>query len=506
MIKVVLISLYGVENIGIRLISSVLKKEHLQVTTIYLKKWVNNNILPPRKVEVQHLLNFIKNINPSLIGISLGSPYFKIAKDLTRQIKEKLDALIVWGGIHATIVPEECIEIADIVCIGEGEYPMLELVKNISEGKKIDNIQNLWIRQEDKVRKNALRDLIQDLDKLPLPDLEDENKYYIEDNRIFQEDPLYKSAEYRIIASRGCPFSCSYCYNNTLREIYEGKGKYVRQRSVEGVIKELEYVLEKLPNLRKIKFDDDTFVFSGEWIDDFCKHYKEKIQLPFEILLNPALIDETTLWKLKDSGLKWVQIGIQSGSQRELKEVYGRIPMNERILKFAELNKRLKLDVVYDIILDDPLATEEDKQALFKFLLQLPRPFRLFLYSLTLFPKTAITEKFLRLGLITEKDIEGKATKSFRQFRVSFGYPRSKEDTFYMSLFVLISKSFVPKKFIYWLHRRKFLRQYPYPLKIFSYLCNLIRISFMALIMLVRGELSSLKLKEYANLRLLLSQ
>jgi len=290
MIKVVLISLYGVENIGIRLISSVLKKEHLQVTTIYLKKWVNNNILPPRKVEVQHLLNFIKNINPSLIGISLGSPYFKIAKDLTRQIKEKLDALIVWGGIHATIVPEECIEIADIVCIGEGEYPMLELVKNISEGKKIDNIQNLWIRQEDKVRKNALRDLIQDLDKLPLPDLEDENKYYIEDNRIFQEDPLYKSAEYRIIASRGCPFSCIFCVESCITY-----GPYWRPRSIDLVLEEIEAVIDRY-SPKQLWFDDSVFTVDKKRIIKLCKAMNERgIDIPWGCMTGVTIVDEKLL-------------------------------------------------------------------------------------------------------------------------------------------------------------------------------------------------------------------
>ena len=504
--KVALISLYGVENIGIRLISSVLKKEHFQVNTIYFKKWVNNNIHPPTRVEVQHLFKLLKDINPSLIGIGLGTPYFKIAKELTSQIKQKLDALVVWGGIHPTTVPERCIEIADVVCVGEGEYPMRELVLGISQGKEINYIQNLWIKKDGQIKKNPLRNLIQDLDELPFPDLENEDKYYIEDNELIQREPLCKSAEYRIIASRGCLFNCSYCYNSALRKIYEDKGKYFRQRSVESVIGELEYASERLPRLRRIKFDDDTFIFPKEWIEDFCNLYKRRIHLPFEILLNPALIDEVFLWKLKDAGLRGVQIGIQSGSEREMRETFARSPENEQILKFTKLNKRLKLDVVYDIILDDPLATKEDKQALFKFLMQLPRPFRLFLYSLTIFPKTTIAEKFLKLGLITEKDIEGEATKAFRQFRLSLNCPRSQEDNFYISLFVLISKSFIPKKFIWWLHKRKYFHLHPYPLKIFSYLCNFIRITWLALTMLIRGELTCLKLKEYANLRLLLTQ
>ncbi len=504
--KIALVSLYGVENIGIRIISAALKKENFQVDTFYLKKWVNNNIHPPTKKEIQYLVGSIKSISPSLVGISLGSPYLKIAQELTAQIKQALDVFVMWGGIHPTIMPEKCIESADIVCVGEGEYPMLELARRIANGKEADGIQNLWIKKNGETKKNTLRNLIQDLNSLPFPDLENEGKYYIEDNRIIKKDPLYMSAEYRIIASRGCPFSCSYCYNSTLRKIYEGKGEYVRHRSVKNVIEELEYALERLPRLRKIKFDDDTFIFPEEWIDDFCRLYKQRIKVPFEILLNPALINDSALHKLKDAGLKSVQIGIQSGSEKEMREVFNRSAGNAQVLKFAELNKRLGLDTVYDVILDDPLVTKEDKRDLFEFLMQLPRPFRLFLYSLVIFPRTQIAEKLLAKGLITHKDIEGEAVKSFKQFRVSLDFYRPKEDIFYISILTLITKSFIPKALIYKLYKNRFLLRHPYPLKTFSYLCNLLKIAWMTLKMLGRGELTVLKMKEYANLKTLLIQ
>ncbi len=504
--KIALISLYGVENIGIRIISSVLRREHFQVETFYLKKWVNNNIHTPTEKELRYLIEGIKTGRPVLVGISLGSPYQKIAQELTRQIKQALDVLVVWGGIHPTIMPEKCIESADIVCIGEGEYPMLELARAVSSGKEIDGIQNLWVKKNGQIKKNPLRNLIKELDTLPLPDLENEGKYYIEDNKIIQGEPLSRSAEYRIIASRGCFFNCSYCYNSTLRKIYAGKGEYVRQRSVKDVIAELEYVLKKLPRLRRIKFDDDTFVFPRDWINDFCASYKERIGLPFDILLNPDLIDEPSLYKLKEAGLISVQIGIQSGSKRELTEVFNRPAGHAQVLRFANMNKRLKLDVVYDIILDDPLATQEDKRELFEFLMQLPRPFRLFLYSLVIFPKTKIAEELLARGLITDKDIEGEATKSFKQFRVSLNFVRPKEDVFFISILALITKNFIPKVFIRRLFKSRFLSQHPFLVKTFSYVCNLVRIGYIFLEMSARGELTALKMKEYANLRLLMTQ
>ncbi len=476
------------------------------MSTIYLKKWVNNNICPPTSAEIKYLLNLLKELNPSLIGLSLSTPYFRIASDLTKTIKQSVNIPVVWGGIHPTIEPVKCLEFADIVCIGEGEYPFLELAQRLSGSQEINGIKNLWIKEDGQIKRTPLRPLIKDLHSLPFPDLDNKEKYYIEDNRLMQADPLLKSAEYRIIASRGCLFNCSYCYNSILRKIYDGQGKYFRQKTAEGVINELDYALKKLPYVRKIKFDDDVFRFSKEWIDCFCELYSKRISLPFEILLNPTLLDESTLWKLKNAGLRGVQIGIQSGQEELIKGIYARIPGNEQILAFANHNKRLKLDVAYDIILDNPLSNLEDKESLFNFLMLLPRPFRLYLYSLTLFPKTALTDRLLEMGLVTEDYIEGENTKSFRQFRASFDYPRRKEDLFYLCILSLISKRFIPKKLIYSIHSIRFFRYHPYPLKIFSYACNFVKISGMALVMLLRGELSLLKLKEYGNPRLLLTQ
>ena len=97
---------------------------------------------------MDNLIDILRNTNTDLIGISLrASAYLKVAISITEYIKRFLKIPIVWGGLHPTLVPEKCIEFADIVCRGEGEYPLLELVDNISKQKEIDNIPNLWIRR-----------------------------------------------------------------------------------------------------------------------------------------------------------------------------------------------------------------------------------------------------------------------------------------------------------------------------------------------------------------------
>ncbi len=505
-ITISLISLYDVENNAVRSIAALLRKKGYRVFEIYFKNWVNNRLVWPKKRELDNLIDILRNTNTDLIGISLrASAYLKVAISITEYIKRFLKIPIVWGGLHPTLVPEKCIEFADIVCRGEGEYPLLELVDNISKQKEIDNIPNLWIRRGKEIEKNEIRPLTQDLDELPFLDYTSKDKYYIENRRVFVGEPLIKRPLFRIMASRGCLFGCSYCYNSILKEIYHGKGKYFRYRSVKNVIEELSRIKQTFKNLKYIRFDDDMFIFNHEWVKEFCQEYKKEIDLPFECFLCPENYKEELLSKLKQAGMRVVYMGIE-GSNRINKVLYNRKFSKENILNNMRIFHKLGLDTRYQIILDDPLSTEEDKRTFFEFLMGLPRPFELYLFSLTIFPRTKLAETLLAQGLIKESDIEGKATKTFSQLRVDLSFPRAKSDQFWISLIVLITKNFVPKSLIHKLSRSKFLYKHPMPLVIFSQICNLLKMAWVVFKMLLKGEITWVQFKQWANPRSLITQ
>ena len=199
-------------------------------------------------------------------------------------------------------------------------------------------------------------------------------------------------------------------------------------------------------------------------------------------------------------------MGLQSGSKKELKEVYGRDTPNQQILNFARLAKDLGIEVVYDLIWDNPLSTRQDKKEMLNMLLQIPRPFKIYMYSLTHFPKTALTSELLDSGKIKPQEVEGRATKSFRQFRLSLWYPRPKEELFWISLSSLTSKTFIPKFLIRFLSRRPYLKRKPAPLKWLAFTCDFLKASGMAIVMLFQGELNPIKLKQYGSLKKLISQ
>ena len=127
------------------------------------------------------------------------------------------------------------------------------------------------------------------------------------------------------------------------------------------------------------------------------------------------------LTKLKAAGLVRVQTGIESASEEESKEMHNRSPGNKAIMRFAEANKELKLNVVYDVIIDNPHATDAMKLATAEFLLDLPTPYDIFFYSLNFFPGTALTKQGLANGDLDPNMIEGRNTKAWYQFRSVHG-------------------------------------------------------------------------------------
>jgi len=139
-------------------------------------------------------------------------------------------------------------------------------------------------------------------------------------------------------------------------------------------------------------------------------------------------------------------------------------------------------------------------------LLTLPRPFSLFLYSLTIFPGTRICELFLEKGLIGPRDIEGEANKSFYQFRFSLSYSRKNEELFAACIISLTSKSFIPKPLISNLKRSSFLKRHPLPLKWFVQICNSVKLLHVLIKMLMQGDLSLWKIEEYGLPRRFLIQ
>jgi len=509
---VVLMTIYSVENAGIRYVSAALKREGFDTHVVFLRDWVHNRLTMPEGDEIQMALDVIADKKADLVGIGFMSSLYPMAREVTQRIQQAFPGLpVVWGGIHPTSTPQECIQDVDYVCVGEGEMATTDLCKALRDGGDTTNIPNIWANVGGKVYENKPRPLLQDLDWLPYPDTADDNKYYIEKGKLRREEPWKRTAEYRIYFSRGCPYNCSYCYVSILRDVYDEKGKkFYRARSVEHILGELEMIQRTFPKVARIKIDDDTsFAFGEEWMEEFLDKYPKRVGKPFECLLIPPMMRPDMLKKLKAAGLVRVQTGIESGSSKESKELHNRSPGNTAIMRFAEANKEMRLNVVYDVIVDNPHATEERNLEPAEFPLTLPRPYDIYFYSLNFFPGTALTKKSLAEGTLDPNMVEGKNTKAWHQFRVSMDWPRSDEDRFYLAIYCLASKDFVPRRFIRkLLDEREHWKKPENVGKVFylAWATNYVKMSQVAFRYWRMGELTWFKVRQYGDLRKMISQ
>ena len=203
------------------------------------------------------------------------------------------------------------------------------------------------------------------------------------------------------------------------------KGRKWRARSVEHILGELEMFVRRSPNLPALRLTM-IFLCLWRWVDEWVlRALPKEVGIPFECLLIPPLLRPNMFKRLADAGLfvyKPVLKVVLPKSPRKSTIASGNVPSN------LGDNKELKLNIVYDVIIDNPHATEEMKLETAEFLLELPRPYDIYFYSLNYFPGTALTKKSLEDGSLDPNLVEGKATKAWRQFRVSMDWPRSDED------------------------------------------------------------------------------
>jgi anaerobic magnesium-protoporphyrin IX monomethyl ester cyclase len=180
--RVGIISTWDVENNAVRIIAAGLREAGHHATEIYFKDWISNHLDPATEVQLANLVKVIRRENLNLVCISIrASAYANSAKILTEYIREQLGIAVLWGGMHPTIAPDECIEHADMLLCGEGELALADMADRLKAGEDIMDTPNCWFRiSGEEVVKNALRPLVQDLDDLPFRDFHThDHKFFI---------------------------------------------------------------------------------------------------------------------------------------------------------------------------------------------------------------------------------------------------------------------------------------------------------------------------------------
>lgn len=331
---------------------------------------------------------------PDLVALTALTPTIGRALETARVVKETLpDSIVVMGGYHPTFNFIETLEDenVDIVIRGEGEYIMLNLVQALENQSSLHDVKGIVF--EDKNSKeivvNPEAPLIQDLDELPFPAL---NLLPMKKYRLLDMDTHMTT----MITTRGCPMQCSFCSSAAMH------GKKIRERSVENIVDEIEY-LKTNYDIDTIAFMDDTFTLKKRKVMAICDEIlKRNIEIMWGCTSRVDTLDEKLLKKMKEAGCITIFIGVESADQQQLDNMCKNttIAKIENAFKIAH---KLKIRTIASVALGMPGDTKEIMNKTVKFVHKLKPNYAI--YSLaTPYPGTRFYKEAFEKNLIKIKD------------------------------------------------------------------------------------------------------
>ncbi len=325
--------------------------------------------------------------SPDVVGIAVKTIKVKSAQrvaEICKSINE--DIVVVAGGPHCTILPEEMMadKNIDYVVRGEGELTMIELLESLEGRKSLENINGLSFRKNSKILHNSNRPLVNDLDKIPFP----------------AKDCLINSESYdneavgNIISNRGCPFDCGYCAAHITWT------RKVRYRSVANVLKEITLLMDSF-GTRQFTFWDDSFTLNKKRIIELCKVLsKEKLGIKWGCNTRFDLLDEEIIGYMKEGGCNNIELGVESGSSRILKLIRKDISI-EKMYNVADILRKYNLYWSAFFMVGLPTETPGDIKMTIDLMWRLKPNYATFSIY-TPYPGTELYEVLLKEGIITK--------------------------------------------------------------------------------------------------------
>jgi len=316
--KIAFIQNFTSQQFGIMYISAVLK-EHHHTAEVFVEGLERN------------LIESLCDSNPDIVGFTCITGEQRWVEGRAYEIKKALNVPIIVGGPHPTYFPEMIeIDNIDMICRGEGEFAVLDLLNRLEENEEYGDILNLWVKRDGQIYKNELRPLLNDINLLPFPDRGIYKKY------LFMNQLTEMSASF----SRGCPYDCTFCYNATKKKLYDCSAAYVRTRSVTNAIMELKRSLNDNSRIRSIMVADDDIAFDRGWLAEFCKGYKSEVSLPFFASIRASFVTEDNIRRLKEANCYCLAIGVETGNYLLRKNILGKDISNKTYIEAGNLIKK----------------------------------------------------------------------------------------------------------------------------------------------------------------------
>ncbi|MEW5766879.1 MAG: radical SAM protein [bacterium] len=261
----------------------------------------------------------VVGFKPDLVGITVWTHLYYHSLELAREIKcRNLNIPIVLGGPHITVYPLTAFEdgLIDYTIYGEGEETIVELVQSLEGKIAREEIRGLCYRNSGSAVKNDPRPFITDLDSLPLParDLLEVKKYPLRSN---EGEPMTT-----ILTSRGCPYSCIYCFKGLF-------GKKYREKSALQVVNEIEQVRQQ-EGIQNFYFVDDLFVFNRNRLHQIISLLKEReIKIKWQCLARVDKLKKEDYPLMAEAGCYGIHFGIETGNEEIMKQIGKHITLDQ---------------------------------------------------------------------------------------------------------------------------------------------------------------------------------
>jgi radical SAM superfamily enzyme YgiQ (UPF0313 family) len=358
--------------------------------------------LTPEMNVMDEVAGFIEKHGPRLFCLTAVTTQYPFVRDVARTIKQIDPSIpVILGGHHATLNPEEIAEepCFDAICIGEGERAAVEYASGIERDGQPARINNLWIKSRDgsSIEKNPPDPFIQDLDGLP--DI---------DRRMWDEHVSNKEGIHSLLLGRGCPHKCTYCSNHALARV--SKGRYVRFRSPEKIMGELNEIVEYYPSVNIVFLEMETFAVNLEFAYEMCdllEKFNANRKKPMAFGANFAVTknvvaNEELLKRLSRANFSFMNIGLESGSERIRNRILKRPGYSNReFMAFCRAVNKRGININLNVLIGIPGETVRDFRETASFVRECA-PQSACLYIFYPYPGTELYLTAKEMGLFTE--------------------------------------------------------------------------------------------------------
>jgi len=346
-------------NFGVSFLSAALKKVGMATDLVIYRQ------IPGREPDSpEQVVSRILEKEPDIVAFSAMTFNWHKIKPVISLLKRQYQGLIIVGGYHAVLSPEEVLSHpgVDVVCLGEGERPLIELANRYVRGSN-DRLEIHGLVFKDRgTSPGAMskRWLLEILGEYPYFDYDLFDREGDTGLRQKHLGTLSPSGIFSLplITGRGCPYRCTYCSNSALIDFYGGPKRFVRRYSPGAAVAGIKSLVRTYKP-QFLEFLDETFTLSKKWVKDFCLHYSEDLKVPFLIMSRIDTIDEPTIALLAECGLKVFLFGIECGDEDYRVRYLKRRMSNKTIIEGARLLKKYGIINVTFNMFGMPFETKE---------------------------------------------------------------------------------------------------------------------------------------------------